>query len=91
MQDTVDQACGAVPRTLANIIEDARASRTAAGDEGYRQVGGGDRADRSARLPAPAPVIAAGTTAATVVLPGLLAPDVASGQGLQPVKGSGPG
>ena len=24
MQDTVDQACGAVPRTLANIIEDAR-------------------------------------------------------------------
>jgi hypothetical protein len=23
MQDTVDQACGAVPRTLANIIEDA--------------------------------------------------------------------
>lgn len=36
-------------------------------------------------------VIAAGTTAATVVLPGLLAPDVASGQGLQPVKGSGPG
>jgi len=27
----------------------------AAGHEGYRQVGGGDRADRSARLPAPAP------------------------------------
>ena len=24
MQDTVDQACGAVPRTLANVIEDAR-------------------------------------------------------------------
>jgi hypothetical protein len=24
MQDTVDQAYGAVPRTLANIIEDAR-------------------------------------------------------------------
>jgi hypothetical protein len=67
------------------------ASRTAVGHEGYRQVGGGDRADRSARLPAPAPVIAAGTTAATVVLPGLLAPDVASGLGLQPVKGSGPG
>ncbi len=33
---------------------------------------------RCARLPA-----------ATVVLTGLLAPDVASGQGLQPVKGSG--
>jgi hypothetical protein len=23
MQDTVDQACGALPRTLANVIEDA--------------------------------------------------------------------
>ena len=31
------------------------------------------------------------SAAATVVLPGLLAPDVASGQGLQPAKGSGPG
>ena len=37
------------------------------------------------------PEVAAGTTAATVVLPGLLAPDVASGQGLPPVKGSGLG
>ena len=34
---------------------------------------------------------AAGRTAATVVLPGLLAPDVPSGQGFQPVKGSVPG
>ena len=32
-----------------------------------------------------------GRAAATVVPPGLLAPDVPSGQGLQPVKGSGPG
>ena len=63
----------------------------AAGHEGYRQVGGGDRADRSARLPAPAPGSPPGRTAATVALPGLLAPDVPSGQGLPPVRGSGPG
>jgi len=64
-------------------------SRTAAGHEGYRQIDDGYRADRSVCLHQPE--IAAGTTAATVVLPGLLAPDVASGQGLPPVKGSGPG
>ena len=67
------------------------ASRTADGHEGYRQIDDGYRADRSARLPAPAPGSPPGRTAATVVLPGLLAPDVPSGQGLQPVKGSGPG
>ncbi len=54
------------------------ASRTAANHEGYR-------------LPAPAPRSPPGWTAATVSQPGLLAPDVASSQGLQPVKGSGPG
>jgi len=37
------------------------------------------------------PEIAAGTDGSDWVLPGLLAPDVPSGQGLQPVKGSGPG
>ncbi len=67
------------------------ASRTAAGHEGYRQVGGGYRADRSARLPAPAPGSPPGRTAATVVLPGLLVPGIPSGQGLRPMKGSGPG
>jgi len=35
--------------------------------------------------------MASRTAAATVVLPGLLAPDVASGQGLPRVKGSGLG
>ena len=67
------------------------ASRTAAGHGGYRQIGDGYRADRAAHLPAPPPGSPPGRTAATVVLPGLLAPDVASGQGFQPVKGSGPG
>ena len=67
------------------------ASRTAVGHEEYRQVGGGDRADRSARLPAPAPGIAAGRDGSDCGAAGLLAPDVPSGQGLQPVKGSGPG
>ena len=36
MQDTVDQAYGAVPRTLANIIEDAR---RAAGEADARPLG----------------------------------------------------
>ena len=66
------------------------ASRTAAGHVGYRQICDGYRADRSACLHQP-PGSPPGRTVATVVLPGLLAPDVPSGQGLQPVKGSGPG
>jgi hypothetical protein len=33
MQDTVDQAHGAVPRTLADIIEDARRARLATRDK----------------------------------------------------------
>ncbi len=66
-------------------------SRTTAGHVGYRQIGDGYRADRSASLHAPAQGSPPGRTAATVVLPGLLAPDVPSGQGLRPVKGSGPG
>jgi hypothetical protein len=36
MQDTVDQECGAVPRTLANIIEDVR---RAAGEADARPPG----------------------------------------------------
>ena len=60
------------------------ASRTADGHEGYRQIDDGYRADRSARLPASAPRSPPGRTAATVVLPGPLAPDVPAGQSLQP-------
>ena len=45
------------------------ASWAAASHEGYRQVEDGYRADRSARLPAPAPGSLPGRTAATVVLP----------------------
>jgi hypothetical protein len=55
------------------------ASRTADGHEGYGQIDDGYRADRFDRLPAPAPRSPPGRTAATVVLPGLLAPDVPSG------------
>jgi hypothetical protein len=62
------------------------ASRTAANHDGYRQAGDGYRADRSACLRQSRDRRRDGM-AATVVL----APDVASGQGLQPVKGSGPG
>ena len=54
MQDTVDQACGAVPRTLANIIEDARrvAGEADARPPGFldvwiaRLAGQGSRLDR---------------------------------------------
>ena len=64
------------------------ASWAAASHEGYRQVEDGYRADRSARLPAPAPGSLPGRTAATVVLPGLLAPGVPSGQGQQAGEGT---
>ena len=46
MQDTVDQACGAVPRTLANIIEDAR---RVAGEADAPAAGRFGRLDRKAR------------------------------------------
>jgi len=57
MQDTVDQAYGAVPRTLANIIEDARraAGEADARPPGVRDVwiarlaGQGSRLDRRER------------------------------------------
>jgi len=66
------------------------ASRTAASRGGYRQIGDGYRADRSACLHRLRDRRRDGRQRLRV-LPGLLAPDVASGQGLQPVKGSGPG
>lgn len=65
------------------------ASRTAANYEGYRQIGDGYAL--TGLLACTSAETAAGRTAATVVLPGLLAPDVPSGQGFQPVKGSVPG
>jgi len=65
------------------------ASRTAASHEGYRQIDDGYRADRSACLHQPRDRRRDGRQRLGAA--GLLAPDVPSGQGLQPVKGSGPG
>ena len=63
------------------------ASRTAAGREGYGQVGGATAV--TGLLACTSPEIAAGTGGSDCGATRPLAPDVASGQGLPPVKGSG--